>query len=588
MGYRTNPADMPGGDGRDSEDHARLRHAREREIGFAVGKYLQPSPMLFTRDGHNIFLGDTFRGKTGFLLCSGPSLNTHDLSLLNQRGILTCATNNAAAVFRPHLWVSVDDPSHFVDAIWRDPGIWKFVPLCHMEKHFSVRDGAGHLVASNECVGDVPCVFGYRRNENFVAEQWLYEDTFNWGNHGDRTDTFGIKGSRSVMLVALRLLFYLGVRKLFLLGCDFRMRYGAQNYAFEQNRSRGSVSGNNSTFEALNVRLNSLLPYFFREGYQVFNCTPDSGLKVFPHISFPDAVAQALQDFPSVINTAGMYDQKSKAGSKDFPSTSVSPAVHAREALRTKEKQLPATTLVTYVDQQAKAYLPQTWATWCRFRPWLRTQPAIVLHAAGDDMTVIKDELSAIHPNVRFTPLFLDVPCQDASDWSYEGLRLAAKAVETSWFLLLAPEAIAVRDEQWLNPTWLSQKEREAPLAFLTCPWSYAKPANVFERLDCWGNSVAELANFPPLNIPFDPKSDRISQPSANTWFLMGSTEWSRAVMRYVPDGLPCASFSTFVVYCARRRGDRFLLHQMKRHGWDHSFRGHDRIANRCKQLLSS
>ena len=62
----------------------------------------------------------------------------------------------------------------------------------------------------------MPAVFGYRRNEAFVAEQWLYEDTFNWGNHSKRTDAYGNTGSRSVMYIALRLLFYLGVRQLYL------------------------------------------------------------------------------------------------------------------------------------------------------------------------------------------------------------------------------------------------------------------------------------------------------------------------------------------------------------------------------------
>src|SRR4029453_4334606 len=140
-----------------------------------------------------------FRGSSAFLVCGGPSLKTHDLAKLQQRGIVACAVNNAAAVVRPNLWVSVDDPGNFCDAIWRDPAIWKFVPLCHMEKHFTVRNEAGELVASEEVVGDMPLVFGYRRNEAFIADQWLYEDTFNWGNHSERVDASGIKGSRSVM-----------------------------------------------------------------------------------------------------------------------------------------------------------------------------------------------------------------------------------------------------------------------------------------------------------------------------------------------------------------------------------------------------
>ena len=43
------------GEARDTEDQKRLRQARERDVGFAVGQYPQPVLMLFTRDGHNVF-----------------------------------------------------------------------------------------------------------------------------------------------------------------------------------------------------------------------------------------------------------------------------------------------------------------------------------------------------------------------------------------------------------------------------------------------------------------------------------------------------------------------------------------------------
>jgi hypothetical protein len=588
MGYCTHPANSLGGPDRDTDDHARLRHARDRQSGFPVGRYLQPPPMLFTRDGHNVFLGDMYRGTAAFLLCSGPSLKSHDLSQLQQRGILTCAVNNAATVVRPQLWVSVDDPNHFADAIWRDPAILKFVPLCHLEKPLAVRDANDQLVPSPELAGDMPAVFGYRRNEAFVAEQFLYEDTFNWGNHGERADAYGYKGSRSVMLVALRLLFYLGVRKLFLLGCDFRMQYGADNYAFAQDRSRGSVSGNNYTFEVLNTRLQHLLPHFEREGYQIFNCAPDSGLTVFPHMPYATAIEQALEGTPRKIVTAGMYDQKRKKKDREagFAPTSDTRETATVDALRSEESQLPPTTLVTYVDEKSRTYLSQTWATWQRFRPWLRALPAVVLHPASLDCQSLQDELAALRPDVQFVAANSDSDLHDDTDWSHAVLRYAARSIQTPWYLQLAPEAIALRDDRWLDPSWFSNGGAQPPLAFVTCPWGYSKPADILDRLDQWGSTVAELAGLPPLQIPYDPTADRVKHASTNTWLFLGSTEWSRTIARYAPDGLPCASFSTFVAYCAQRRRDRFILHQMKHHGWDHSFRGQDRIAERCRRLL--
>lgn len=310
MGTDTHPISGPGGDERDDHDFDRLVQARDESLGVALGRYFQPPPMLFTRDGHNVFLGDTYRGHTAFLICAGPALLSHDLAQLNERGVLALAVNNAAAVYRPQLWCSVDEPGSFCDAIWYDPGIIKFVPLAHMEKKILVRDRDDHLVPTEHCVGDMPGVFGFRRNEAFVAEQWLYEDSFNWGNYKSRVDAYGNKGSRSVMYVALRLLFYLGVRRVYLLGCDFHMEEGKQNYAFDEHRSATSIRFNNSSYRILNDRLAHLKPYFEKEGYEIYNCTPNSGLTVFPHVPFEEAIRQATAIIPKRIVTRGMYDRK--------------------------------------------------------------------------------------------------------------------------------------------------------------------------------------------------------------------------------------------------------------------------------------
>lgn len=283
----------------------------ERQSGDILGRHAS-SAMIFAPDGHGVLLGDMYRGRPAFLLCSGPSLITHDLRLLQQRGVLTCAVNNAAAVFRPHLWVSVDSPAHFCDAIWRDPAILKFVPVPHLHHPVAIRDDHGQLQLSREVVRDMPAVFAFQRNDTFVAERWLYEETFNWGNQSKRADAHGNRGSRSVMYVALRLLFFLGIRRLYLLGCDFRMERGKANYAFPQRRSDSSIRGNNRTYDVLKDRLTQLLPYFEKEDYRIFNCTPNSGLTVFPHISYEEAVAEVCSAMPQEIITEGMYDQGSR------------------------------------------------------------------------------------------------------------------------------------------------------------------------------------------------------------------------------------------------------------------------------------
>jgi hypothetical protein len=109
----------------------------------------------------------------------------------------------------------------------------------------------------------------------------------------------------------VRIAFLLGVRTLYLLGCDFKMALGDKNYHFEQGRAKGSVKGNTETYAALNTRFDTLRPIFEKHGFNVYNCNADSGLKSFDHVSYEDAIAHALQTMPDVENepSEGLYDR---------------------------------------------------------------------------------------------------------------------------------------------------------------------------------------------------------------------------------------------------------------------------------------
>ena len=532
--------------------------------------------MLFTRDGHNVFLGDMLRGCTAFLICAGPSLLQHDLSRLQQRGILTCAVNNAATVVRPSLWVSVDDPGNFCDVIWKDPGIWKFVPLCHMEKPFTVRTAAGELVPSTELVGDMPSVFGYRRNEAFDAEQWLFEDTFNWGNHSQRVDAHGIKGSRSVMLIALRLLFYLGVRRIYLLGCDFQMTFGAQNYAFDQERTRSSVSGNNGTYHALNIRLGALLPHFKREGLEIFNCTPNSGLRVFPSCDYETAVQDALSGIPRQAVTSGMYERNAKSHGqsntdvpRDRPSISYS---EGKPIDPVESLDIPGITLVTAVDRTNIESFRWTWQSWMYFRGLLRKSPLLIIHdpdeaLQNDIRSIVKDHLSARLIDAQPEPQTVG-----RNRWSHAYIRVAAQETATDWYLRLEPEAVACQADYWLLQEWFQKGQENPGLAFASHPWGYTKPSNALALLDDWGDTVDGLKCHPSLQVPFRAEESQVNHDAISSWFFLGNTAWTRELLNYVPQKLPCSSHDTFMLYCALRRRDSFVRYSMKALGWDHSF----------------
>jgi hypothetical protein len=329
-GNETNPGNntggiiqrVPGGLIRDNNDENQFRWGRDRNLGFKIGSYLQAPPMLFTRDGHSLPLADLYRGRCGFIIASGPSFGelingksekhgkTHR-EMLDHPGVLTMAMNNAVKTFRPDMWTCVDDPMHFIKSIWLDPKIQKFAPFHHAEKKIFDSDTWEEM---DMRVGDCPNVLYYRRNEDFIPEQFLTEDSFNWGNHTDKIDEFGQKGGRSVLFVALRMMFYLGVRNLFLLGVDFNMSE-KDKYHFEQDRHKGSINGNNSSYKIMMKRFEALKPFCDQMGFNVFNCNPNSALKAFPFKPFEEAWELATSEMPINIaneRTAGLYDRTHK------------------------------------------------------------------------------------------------------------------------------------------------------------------------------------------------------------------------------------------------------------------------------------
>jgi hypothetical protein len=258
-------------------------------------------PMFFRADGGTVDLADLYRGQTLFLVLNGSSLKDFDWDKLRRPGICSMGINNGAHGFRPQFWTCVDDPTRFMPSIWQDPCIQKFVYQGHFDKPIwdTERD-----VLSTLKVRDFPNVIGYRRNEHFQAHQWLHEDSFNWGNH----QQYG--GGRSVMLVALRLAYLLGFRKVHLLGCDFQMDEH-KRYWFDEQRTPTAINNNTNSYRLLTGYFEQLKPYFIHAGFQVFNANPDSQLKVFPFVDLDEALRSA--EVRTSASTHGMYVDRLKA-----------------------------------------------------------------------------------------------------------------------------------------------------------------------------------------------------------------------------------------------------------------------------------
>lgn len=299
----------------DKNDDTAFRHPHEGNNNMNMeSEFKQHIPFFFSREGSEIDLVGTYKGRSAFLICNGPSFVKLDHKKLNLPGVMTFGINNGPKTFRPNFWSCVDDPVRFLKSIWLDPKITKFIPQSHFEKPIFDNEKWENMEMK---VGECPNVVGYRRNEKFNAQRFLVENTLNWGNHKQ----WG--GGRSVMLPSLRILHLLGFRKIYLLGCDMKMSQ-SYTYHFDEQRNKGAVNCNNSTYDRLkNEYLPALKPIFDQEGFQIFNCNPESELKVFPFISFDEAIKEATKDLGDIENERvwGMYSSpEEKMKMKNEPS----------------------------------------------------------------------------------------------------------------------------------------------------------------------------------------------------------------------------------------------------------------------------
>ncbi len=270
-----------------------------------------PNDLLVNQNNQPLLLSDTWKDGHLFLTLSGPSLNKIPFEVLSERGIVTFAVNNAATIIRPTFWVYGDKGTKFHNVIWEDPGIMKFMPVKGWNpKHphmVRVKRGDGTFEVTDKQGRFRPGVVGYQRNATFNPAEFLYEPTCNWGNSEKSAEKNGLPHILNIMFVVLRISFYLGFRNVYLLGCDFTMD-DEQPYAFNELKNPKACASNNGTYLKLNHMLSLLKPYFDEAGFNVFNCTPKSGLRTFPQLSFKEAIHNAKQHLPSVIDTIGWYD----------------------------------------------------------------------------------------------------------------------------------------------------------------------------------------------------------------------------------------------------------------------------------------
>jgi len=258
-------------------------------------------PLLVSRNGKLTDLSGLWAPNPGFLVGTGPSLQLHDLSRLRERGVISLAVNNAAAVAPVRAWTFSDPQSKFHHGLFLDPAMMTFAPEPKLGRRF-VAKVDGKFRACTAKVGHCPNTFGYGRVSKFVPETFFSEKWAHWGAGKDQPKNRPLPGSLCTIFLGLRLLVYLGVKRIFLLGVDHRKGKDSV-YGFpEMKKGRKGFWKEKRMWEELKPELK-------RRGIELFDV---GGLcEMFPRVEFDEAVEQCKGSVPSEpFDTVGWNDKR--------------------------------------------------------------------------------------------------------------------------------------------------------------------------------------------------------------------------------------------------------------------------------------
>ena len=216
-----------------------------------------------------------------FIAGGSPCLLSEKLSLLAQPGISTITINNTSSIVPATMAVFGDKPICYSNRILLDPRIMKFAIISRKDE---------------EVNGDV--MWKYCPNTYFIGTS----DKFTVGDllkpHRD------FCWWKNTFYIALQLAYRLGFRKIYLIGCQFKINL-EKSYAYAMSLTQEQVDYNNRTYKACVANLKFLKKHFEDSGLELISATPDSPLNdIYRHMTFEEAVSDSLKDFPKEYNTA--------------------------------------------------------------------------------------------------------------------------------------------------------------------------------------------------------------------------------------------------------------------------------------------
>lgn len=243
---------------------------------------------------NKIDLSNMWSPSSAFLVCGGPSLNDIPKEKLNERGILSLAVNNSAGHVQSTAWVFGDPQTKFHHGCHLDPKNITFAPIGKLFKTIQIKDKNGLFKQTNIRLCDCPSVYGFSRQSYFDENTFLTDTFAHWGpNTNTQKVEFKVLDT---MFLAIRLMYYMGCKKIFMLGVDFNLEVD-QPYAFKQDKFVNEKR--NDRYRKTNLLLKKLKPVLQDNDFNIYNCNPASRCDVFEYVNFQDAYKECKGGVPN-------------------------------------------------------------------------------------------------------------------------------------------------------------------------------------------------------------------------------------------------------------------------------------------------
>lgn len=279
-------------------------------------------------------LRDLWRGCSGWIVGGGPSLQQFDWRRLGERGQVSIGINNVGGMVPVSAWFAGDGPGRFHHGIWHDPKMIKFVPTWRCERkpanQLRKKGPAGFETLESGPL-DMPNVFRVPLDTEFEAARFLVTKTASFGRSKNNSQELNAPGSLLFSIFpAIRLAYYLGLRRVYLLGVDFDMA-PEQPYAFNQGRAGAAIESNQRSYQVASGWLSQLGPILEAAGMEIRNVNSASKLTCFPFVDWSEAIADAANGVPAEpFDLSGWYEStKIPAVSESTPKPAPSRSVRA-------------------------------------------------------------------------------------------------------------------------------------------------------------------------------------------------------------------------------------------------------------------